>query len=269
MKPTWMSQVFGKERVLIGMLHVGPLPGAPGWSGDLGAIVDRAVEEATQYQDAGFDGLLLENMHDRPYLHGSQVGAETVAAMAVLGLEVRRATNLPLGIQVLAGANEQALAVALACQADYIRAEAFVFSHVADEGWMDAQAGPLLRYRDRIKAHNIKIMADVKKKHAAHAVTGDVPLTDTARAAEFFLADGVIVTGTSTALPASPGEVQEVIQSVQIPTWVGSGVTPDNMAAYSEARGLIVGSWVKQGGRWDQPLDLNRIELLADTFKKV
>ena len=63
---------------------------------------------------------------------------------------------------MLAGANKGALAVALAAELDFIRAEGFVFGHVADEGWMDAQAGELLRYRNNIGANHIKIFTDIK-----------------------------------------------------------------------------------------------------------
>jgi predicted TIM-barrel enzyme len=47
----------------------------------------------------------------------------------------------------LAGCNFSALAVAHTCSLQFIRAEAFVFSHVADEGIMNASAGKLLRYK--------------------------------------------------------------------------------------------------------------------------
>ena len=265
----WLEKLFGVPKALIGMLHVGPLPGAPGWSGDLGAIIDRAVEEANMYQQANFHSLILENMHDRPYLKGRQVGPETVAAMAVLGMEIRRAVHLPLGLQVLAGANRQALAIALACQADFIRAEGFVFGHVADEGWMESQAADLLRYRERIGAGNVKILADIKKKHSAHSVTADVTLVETARAAQFFLADGVVVTGIATAEPAAESDVEEVAASVKIPTFVGSGLTPLNIHRYQTAQGFIVGSSVKQDGRWDQPLDNDRVVEIARQFSKI
>jgi predicted TIM-barrel enzyme len=55
--------------------------------------------------------------------------------------------------------------VAQACGLQFIRAEGFVFSHVADEGFTDATAGPLLRYRASIRADNILIFTDIKKKH--------------------------------------------------------------------------------------------------------
>lgn len=48
---------------------------------------------------------------------------------------------------------------------DFIRAEGFVFSHVADEGLLNACAGDLLRYRKQIGAEHVKIFTDIKKKH--------------------------------------------------------------------------------------------------------
>ena len=144
---------------------------------------------------------MIENTHDRPYLKGS-VGPEIVAALAVIGHEVRRAATLPLGVQVLAGANQCALAVALACGASFVRVEGFVFAHVADEGIIESSAGSLLRYRRAIGADRIRVFADVKKKHSAHALTADVSLVETAKAAEFFLVDGVIVSGIATGHPA-------------------------------------------------------------------
>jgi membrane complex biogenesis BtpA family protein len=151
---------------LIGMIHVQALPGAPGHKLALDEIVARAGAEARTLASAGFDALIIENMHDRPYIHGDR-GPETVAAMTRIGLAVREvAPKLPLGIQVLSGGNREALAIALAVGGSFIRCENFVFAHIADEGLLaKAEAGPLLRYRRSIGAEKIQIFADIKKKN--------------------------------------------------------------------------------------------------------
>lgn len=254
-------------RNLIGMIHVGPLPGAPGWSGDLSSQLARVVEEARLYQQAGFHALLLENMYDRPYLIGDRVGPETVAAMAVLAHQVRRASPLPLGIQVLAAANRQALAVALACGAEFVRVEGFVFGHVADEGWIEGCAGDLLRWRDQWKANRIKIFADIKKKHSSHAITADVSLVETGHACEFFQVDGLIVTGSATGKAADPNEVRQLAEHSQVPLLVGSGITAENLSQFASADGWIVGSSVKRGGHWDGPLDPVQLSRMVDAFR--
>jgi uncharacterized protein len=261
-----IGTLFGAPRALVGMLHVPALPGTPRAGLGVEAVAEAMVGEARQYQSAGFHGLMIENMHDRPYLKGA-VGPEVVAAMAVVGREVRRSVGLPLGVQVLAGANREALAVALACGAAFVRVEGFVFAHVADEGLIEASAGALLRYRQAIGAAGVRIFADVKKKHSAHAITADVSIAETAHAAEFFLADGVIVSGTSTGRPTDPAEVRAVSDAVGIPTLVGSGITAPNVSAYASADAFIVGSWLKQDGVWSNPLDPSRLEALVRAFR--
>ena len=263
-----IRSLFGVPRALVGMLHLAALPGTPRSRRPIEEIAAEAVAEARRYADAGFHGLLIENMHDRPYLKGT-VGPEIVAAMTAVGREVRRAAELPLGVQVLAGANREALAVALACGADFVRVEGFVFAHVADEGLIEAGAGELLRYRRAIGAGEVKIFADVKKKHSSHALTADLDLAETARAAEFFLADGVVVTGTATGRAADPDDVSAVHRAVEVPTLVGSGVDAENLHRYAAADALIVGSAAKRGGQWSNPLDPARAEALARAFEQL
>jgi uncharacterized protein len=264
-----IASLFGAPRALIGMVHAGALPGSPAHDRPIEALAEEAAREAALLEGAGFHGLILENMHDRPYVKGSAVGPQTVAAMTAIGLAVRGASSLPLGIQVLAGANREALAVALAVGAAFVRVEGFVFGHVADEGWIDACAGDLMRYRRAIGAERVRIFADVKKKHASHAATADVGLIETARAAQFFLADGVIVTGGETGLPADHDEVAAVSAAVTIPTLVGSGVTPENAARFAAADALIVGSSIKHEGVWSHAIDPARARAMADAFARM
>jgi hypothetical protein len=262
-----IDDVFGVKRALIGVVHTGGLPGTPASERSVDEIVETAVSEARAYISSGFHGVIIENTHDRPYLKGS-VGPEIVASLAVIGREIRRAVPAPLGVQILAGANQPALAVALACGASFVRVEGFVFAHVADEGLIESSAGALLRYRRAIGAEAVRVFADIKKKHSAHALTADVDLVETARAAAFFLADGVIVSGVATGEPASVGDVRSVAAAVKVATLVGSGVTLENLHDYDQADALIVGSSVKQGGIWSGALDHARVRALAVAFNR-
>ena len=261
-------EYFGGPRALVGMLHLGALPGTPSASHSVEMLIEQVLTEARIYQEAGFTALAIENMHDRPYLKGG-VGPEITAAMTAIARDVKRETGLVLGIQVLAGANREALAVAHASGADFVRVEGFVYAHVADEGVIESCAGELLRYRHAIGAERVLVFADIKKKHSAHAITADVSIVETAKAAEFFLADGVIVTGASTGEPASPDEVRDVVGAAHVPVLVGSGITPENLARFSSAHGFIVGSSVKKGGVWCNPLDREAVRALAGAFTEL
>lgn len=204
------------NKTIIGMVHVAALPGTPQNSGNVTEIVAAALHDAELLAEGGVNAIMIENMHDRPYLNRT-AGPEIIAAMTAVAVELRRKIDLPLGIQILAGANKAALAVALAAGLEFIRAEGFVFGHLADEGWMNSDAGELLRYRKQIGAEHISIFTDIKKKHSSHAVSADVSIAETAKAAQFFLSDGVIVTGTATGEKASVEELTEVKSAVQIP----------------------------------------------------
>jgi uncharacterized protein len=263
-----VHSVFGVPRALIGVIHVAALPGTPESRLGVAGIAEAAAAEARAYASAGFDGLIVENTHDRPYLKGS-VGPEVVAALAAIGIAVRSTTPLPLGVQILAGANLAALAVAHACGAGFVRVEGFVFAHVADEGLIEAAAGELLRYRRALGADRVRVFADIKKKHSAHAITADIDLAETARAAEFFRADGVIVSGVATGRPTDPAEVRAVSEAVGIPVLVGSGITPENMECYASADALIVGSSVKEEGLWSNRLDDGRLQRLVEAFHRL
>jgi membrane complex biogenesis BtpA family protein len=171
----------------------------------------------------------------------------------------------PFGVQALAAANREALAVAIASGASFIRAEAFAYAHVADEGWLDASAGPLLRARAALcdPPDSVRIFADIRKKHAAHAVTADLTLGDLAKGNAFSGADAIIITGSHTG---SPAELDDIVAArvAGLPVLVGSGVDEDNAPELSRvAEGLIVGTALKVDGDWRQPVDQQRVSALA------
>ena len=169
----------------------------------------------------------------------------------------------PTFANFVAGANREALAAAHASGADFVRVEGFVYAHVADEGVIESCAGELLRYRRLIGADRVLVLADIKKKHSAHAITADVSIVETAKAAEMFLADGLIVSGPATGVAASPAEVRAVADGVRLPVLVGSGLSADNLSQFAHATGFIVGSSVKRDGHWDQPLDRANVRAIV------
>ena len=241
------------------MIHVGALPGTPAHRESLRVLESRAVQEAKIYREAGVDGVMIENMHDTPYLRG-RVGPEIVAAMTLIARAVKDAARLPCGVQILAAANQEALAVAHAAGLDFIRAEGFAFAHVADEGIIESAAAELLRYRRTIGAERVQVWADVKKKHSAHAITADVSIAETAHAVEFMRGDAVIVTGVVTGQAPQPDDMRAVKSGTRLPVFLGSGATADNVGEFAAmADGFIVGSEFKRDGHWANPVDGRRV----------
>ena len=252
---------------IIGVVHLLPLPGAPGWKGSLGHVLDRATLEARIYCDAGLTAIIVENMHDVPYLRG-YVTPETTAAMAIAASAVKQVAGpRPVGVQILAAANREALGVAAAAELDFVRVEGFAYAHVADEGTIEACAGELLRARAALQREDIEILADIKKKHASHAITGDLSLEETAKGTTFCRADGLIVTGRATGHAPDPHDLETARHATPLPVLVGSGVTARNVSDYLEADGLIVGSDFKRDGYWPNPVDPDRVRAFMDAAR--
>lgn len=257
-----LTALFQNSKPIIGMIHVGALPGTPANRQSIAEIVAEAAREAIIYRDAGVDGIAIENMHDVPYLRG-KVGPEIVAAMTLVGQAVKSESRLPVGIQILAGANIEAMAVACAADLDFIRAESFVFAHVADEGLIESSAAKLLRYRKMIGAERVQVWADVKKKHSSHAITADIGLGAMAETVEFMCGDAVIITGGVTGDPPKLADVEEAKTHCRLPVILGSGVDDKNIAEFwQKADGFIIGSHFKVGGKWQNAVDARRIERL-------
>ena len=251
--------MFLIPKTVIGVIHVGALPGTPRGVLSVAELVQRAKDEARVYRECGMDGIIIENMHDVPYLK-SVVGPEIVAAMAIIGNEVKNACALPVGVQILAGANIEAMAVAHAAGLDFVRAEGYAYAHIADEGLIEASAAKLLRYRKMIGAERVQVWADVKKKHSAHAITADVSLGQTAETIEFMGADCVIVTGSVTGEAPQLKDVREAKGHCHLPVFLGSGISESNIEQfYEEADGFIIGSAFKIDGLWSNTVDPNRV----------
>lgn len=251
----WLDASRG--RLLIGVIHLLPLPGSPRSSPGLGAVCERALVDARALVSGGADGIIVENLGDAPYARGS-VGPGTVAAMTRVVMAVREtAPELRLGVNVLRNDALAALAVAAATDAEFIRVNVHSGAMVTDQGIIQGEARATLLERARLGAH-VAIAADVLVKHAVPL--GEVRLEDAARDTwDRGLADALVITGAGTGQPTSPEDLKRARHAVPAaPLWVGSGVQPDNVAEYG-ADGFIVGTWLHHDGRLSEPLDPERV----------
>ena len=248
------------------MIHVGPSPSSPGHAG-VEAGIARAVRDAEALASAGFDAVMLENFHDFPPVRGEAMGPDVPAYLTALGIAVRAevGTEMPLGIQVLFAAHRIAVAVAATVGMQFVRVEAWTHAHVSDKGFVDASAGDTLRYAKSIGAEGIAYWADVKKKHASHAITADLDLGDIVAALPDHGAQAVIITGPATGNAPDPAHLRIARRSGKLPIVVGSGLSVQNAAELVPlADGFIVGSSIKVDADWRQPVDPVSARALAD-----
>src|ERR1700719_3061454 len=267
-----LTAIFGRSsRVLIAVVHLLPLPGSPDYSGaGVEAIYARALADARAYADAGFDGLIVENHGDIPSSKPDDIGPETAAHMAIASDRVRGETGLPIGINVLANAALQALAIASAAGARFVRVNQWANAYVANEGLIEGAAAKAMRYRSLLQAQDVKIFADAHVKHGAHAIVQDRPIGELVRDVEFFNADVVMLTRQRTGHTADFDYLRKIRAAASLPTLVGSGVDAGNVSdILSIVDGVIVASSLKVDGLWWNPVDRDRAKQFVARAGKV
>ena len=259
-----LFSLFGRGKVVIGVVHLLPLPGAPRYDGEaVEAIYQRGLDDARAYLHGGCDGVIVENHGDIPFAKPDDIGPETSAYMAVISDRIRRALGRPIGINVLANAAIPALAIASAAGASFIRVNQWANAYVANEGFVEGESGRATRYRARLRANGIKIFADAHVKHGAHAIVGDRSVEELVRDLVFFDADAIIATGQRTGHAADLGYIRMIKEAAGLPTLVGSGVTPENVNdILGIVDGVIVASSLKHGGVWWNAVDPARVSAL-------
>jgi uncharacterized protein len=259
-----VEAIFNRNKVVIGVVHCPALPGSPGHrGGPVSAIYDAALKDAEAYAKGGIHGLIVENHGDIPFLKPGDLGPETAAHLAVITDRVRRETGLPIGINVLANAAMDALAVACAGDAAFIRVNQWANAYIANEGIIEGEAAKALRYRMLLKAENIRVFCDSHVKHGAHAIVADRSIAELTRDLAFFSADAVIATGQRTGDSATMAEIDDIRAATHLPLLVGSGVTRDNIAAIlSRTNGVIVASSLKRDGVWWNEVEVQRVKAL-------
>lgn len=256
-----VEEIFGRSKVVIGVVHCTALPGTPDYDGaPVAAIIERALRDAEAYVQGGADGLIIENHGDIPFLRPERIGPETAAIMAVITDRVARAVGVPLGVNVLANAAIHALAVARAAGARFVRVNQWANAYVANEGLIEGEAAAALRYRATLHGRDIRIFADAHVKHGAHAIVADRPIAELVRDVEFFQADAVIATGQRTGDAATDEEIATIRGATRLPVLVGSGVNQNNVTSIlSRVDGVIVASALKLDGVWWNPVDPVRV----------
>ena len=257
-------------KLVVGMLHLAPLPGSPRYTKDLASIQEAMLADADTLASGGVHGLMLENFGDVPFYPG-RVPAYVVAHMTALARLVKqRFPDVPLGINVLRNDGRSALAVAHASGAQFIRVNVLCGARVTDQGLIQGIAHDLLRERATLAAgDSIRILADVDVKHSAPLAPR--PLEDEVADTLYRgLADALIVSGSGTGRATDPDHVAAARAAARgaAPVFVGSGVSADTVADYlPHADGFIIGSAFKQGGDASRPVDADRVRELMSLLK--
>ena len=259
--------VFETDTPLIGMVHLPPLPGAPGFEGDRSAIRERLEQDAAALETGGIDGVMLENYGDTPF-YPDRVPRHVVADITALAATLRERVSIPFGVNVLRNDVRSALSIAAATSGAFVRVNVHTGARLTDQGIVEGMAHETLRLRDRLDA-DVAILADLDVKHSAPLAERSLEETF-GDLIERGGADAVIVSGTGTGEAVDVTVLDRVVEcrdahAFDVPVLVGSGVTPETAPdLLSIADGAIVGTALKRGGQATNPVDETAIERLVD-----
>lgn len=255
-------------KTLIGMIHLKPLPGSPGWAFDLDAIRDAALRDAEALAKGGVDALMIENFGDTPFFKDN-LPPVTVAAMSVLADAIGRAVEVPIGINCLRNDGAAAISIAAMVGAAFVRVNVLTGARVTDQGVIEGRAAELLRMRTSFNLDpTVQILADVDVKHSVPLAPRPIE-EEVSDMVDRGGADGLIISGSGTGKPADPAMARRVKAiAPNTPLYVGSGITESTIGSFAEhVDGFIVGTYFKADGKIDAPVDVDRVKRLVEKLR--
>lgn len=251
------TRIFGEAKPLIGMVHLGALPGAPLYNAEdgLDGLLSGARADLLALQSAGFDAVMFGNENDRPYEF--DVDLASTATMAFVIGQLRAEITVPFGVNVLWD-TMSTIALAAATGASFAR-EIFTGTYASDMGLWKPNAGAAMRYRDRLGCRDVAMFYNVSAEFADSLDRR--PLAERARSAVFSsIPDAVLVSGAITG-EAARMEDLEAVKAVlpDTPVLANTGVKHDTVAeVLNVSDGCIVGSSLKVDGDTWNPVDVER-----------
>ncbi len=245
---TNFQRVFGSTKPVIGMVHIGALPGTPLYDPQLD-LVAAARKELLALQEAGFDAVMFGNENDRPYEFN--VDTASTATMAAIIGQLKPDIKVAFGVNVLWDPLAT-IALGVATGADFVR-EIFTGVYASDMGPWTTDAGKAMRYRDRLGRRDMAMLYNVSAEFAHSLDQRSLP--DRARSAVFSsIPDAILVSGQITGEAAAMSDLSAVKAALpDTPVLANTGVKHDTVSdVLSIADGCVVGSSLKvDGDTWN------------------
>jgi membrane complex biogenesis BtpA family protein len=259
-----MTGLFAKKaKTIVGMAHIGALPGSPLFDAASGVqkLIEAVLADVAKLQAGGVDAILFGNENDRPYLFSAP--AEGIAAMTAVVQAVKPSLRVPFGVDYLWDP-KATIAIGASTGATFVR-EIFTGVFASDMGLWEPDCAGALRLRQQMGRPDLKALFNINAEFA-HPLDGR-PIELRAKSAVFSsLADGLLVSGPITGSPADPNALRLVCEAVtEVPVLANTGVRLDNVeAVLSVAAGAIVGTHFKIDGITWNPVDGDRVKRFMD-----
>lgn len=254
---------FGtKRKVIIGMAHIGALPGTPLYDaeGGMPKLIDDVRGDVQALQSGGIDAIMFGNENDRPYV--LEAPLEGATAMAALVMALKPSLTVPFGVNYLWDP-KASVAIGAVTGASFVR-EIFTGVFASDMGLWQPDGAGAARLRRALGRPDMKLLFNINAEFA-HSLDAR-PIELRARSAVFSsLADAVLVSGPITGQPVDRSDLRKVRDAIDAPLLANTGVTIDNVAdVLSLADGAVVGTHFKADGITWNAVDGDRVKRFMD-----
>ncbi|MGX7059668.1 BtpA/SgcQ family protein [Vagococcus humatus] len=239
-----MTNILQQKNLIIGMVHLLPLPGTPLYKGNMDEVYELALKDALALKNGGATALMIENAGDTPFK--KEMAIEQITALAAVSAYIKEKVQMPIGIDAAFCDYKAALSVATAVRADFVRLAVYVDTVVSACGVMEPCSAEAIYYRKQLQAENIGILADIQVKYS-NMLIPSVSIEESAKNAEASMADAIIVTGKHSGNETPIDIIKRAKAVVKCPLIIGSGVSVENVKEQlAIADGAIVGTSLKE-----------------------
>lgn len=255
-------------KAVIGMAHIGALPGSPLYdpAGGMNRLIDNVAADIEALQDGGVDAIMFGNENDRPYL--LKASLESLAAMTAVVSAAKPALKVPFGVNYLWDP-VASVAIGVATGASFVR-EIMTGLFASDMGLWNPDGASAARLRSTLGRSDMKLMFNVNAEFAYPL--DQRPIALRARSAVFSsLADAILVSGPMTGQSVDASDLRSVAAAVgDVPVFANTGVTIDNVTEILEvASGVIIGTHFKRDGNTWNAVDGARVRRFMDVVDRL
>ena len=265
---TWINELFGVDKPVIGMCHMQAMPGDPKFDATKGLdwVLEQARADMLALQEGGIDAIMFSNEFSLPYL--TKVESVTVASMAALIGELKREINVPYGVNVLWDPSAS-IDLAMATGAQFVR-EIFTGVYASDFGLWNTNVGEVIRHQHNIGAEHVRLLFNIVPEAAAYLA--DRQIADIARSTVFNnQPDALCVSGLTAGAETSAQTLKFVKDAVpETPVFANTGVRTENVAdQLAIADGAVVGTTFKHDGNTWNAVDSKRVKALMQKVREL
>lgn len=258
----------GKEKPIIGCLHLKALPGTPMWDRNMTVEehIEKVMADARILKEAGFDAFVFANEEDYPYV--MEVGPEIVATYTrIVTTVMNEFKDVPFGVGIMFD-SYASIALAKATGASFSRG-IFHNTVATDFGLLNKCIGDIMRYAKKIGADDVNIYS------AAEGHFGDFldprSVEERFKTSKFVLPVAGFLVGAPASGTAPEESMLAKLKAIDptVPLILNNGAKKENVAKLLPyCDGVLVGTSIKKDAYLYNPVDRDRAMAFIDAVKR-